>query len=69
MLKFILGIILYLFTFFDYAIAKNNTKDNSCKWENELQTPCVEINSYISNTSKFTKSSINRKIITKKQIN
>ena len=40
----------------------------ACKWENKSQIPCIEINSLLSNSSDFSKSGINKTIITKKQI-
>ena len=47
-------------------IVSNN--DYNCTWENRSDTPCLEIKGNISNSSKFSKSDINRIVITKKQI-
>ena len=64
---------LILFVFF-YLLIKNvyaNDASNNgyiCKWENQNNIPCVEIISSLSNSSAFSKSGINKTIITKKQI-
>ncbi len=64
-LVFFLILILFLKNI-SYSKEKNNSF--KCVWENENYTPCVEINSLIPNSSNFTKSSINKITITKKQI-
>lgn len=49
-----------------YAFETNNKY--YCKWDNQNNIPCVEINSLLTNSSEFSKSGINKTIITKKQI-
>ena len=67
MLKLILIIILnliYLKSSFSY---EDNVK-NQCKWENNSKIPCIELNSFLPNSSNLSKSGINKTIITSKQI-
>tara|TARA_B100001123_G_scaffold174431_1_gene200373 strand:+ start:88 stop:1956 length:1869 start_codon:yes stop_codon:yes gene_type:complete len=67
MLRLIAFIILNLF-FLNSSFGKEIDKKNSCSWDNRSKIPCVEIKGYLSNSSKFSRSGINKKIITKKQI-
>ena len=60
--------ILLNLIFFNISKANENVSSYSCKWDNKNGIPCVEINSFISNSSSFSKSGINKTIITKKQI-
>lgn len=63
-------IILIFLNFIYQNTCYSNEKFNnlSCKWENELNTPCVEITSFIPNSSNFSKSGINKITITRKEI-
>ncbi len=54
--------------FINFSYASENHSIYSCKWENKNKTPCIEIKSYIPNSSNFSKSGINKTTITKKQI-
>ena len=64
---FILNLFFLNFSLsFTFAFAKNDI--SSCKWENGSQIPCIEITSLLPNSSEFSKSGINKTIITKKQI-
>ena len=67
MLRLIAFIILNLF-FLNSSFGKEIDKKNSCSWDNRSKIPCVEIKGHLSNSSKFSRSGINKKIITKKQI-
>lgn len=65
--KLIIIIILkLLLSNFAYASEKSN--NYRCKWQNNMEVPCLEINSFLPNSSNLTNSNINRIIITKKQI-
>ena len=48
--------------------AKENNNRNNCIWENKNKIACIKIISFLSNTSTFSKSGINKTIITKKEI-
>ena len=63
--KLIIFIILSLL-FHNSSLANNN--NYSCTWENEFNSPCLEINSLVPNSSELSKSGINKITITKKQI-
>ena len=64
---FILNLFFLNFSLsFTFAFAKNDI--SSCKRENGSQIPCIEITSLLPNSSEFSKSGINKTIITKKQI-
>ena len=65
-LRIILFFALYFFTRNLYANEVNLS--SVCKWENKSTIPCVEIVGSLSNSSAFSKSGINKTIITKKQI-
>ena len=61
----------FLFVF--YFVVKNVYAEEtnsaySCKWDNKNKIPCVEIISLLPNSSDFSKSGINKTIISKKQI-
>ena len=63
----ILFLIINL-SIFNVSKANENNSNYSCKWENKNDVPCVEIVSLIPNSSRFSKSGINKIIFTKKQI-
>jgi vitamin B12 transporter len=65
MSRLIIFIILILI-YQNNSIANND--NYSCKWENKLESPCLQITSLIPNSSEFSKSGINKITITKKQI-
>jgi vitamin B12 transporter len=50
------------------AYATGNNLSYNCKWENKNTIPCLEIITSLSNSSAFSKSVINKTVITKKQI-
>lgn len=50
-----------------YAYSSENA-NAVCKWDNKDKIPCLEIKGQISNSSQFSKSGINKIVITKKQI-
>ena len=63
--------IVYLFfnlIFSNLVFAENKNSNYSCRWDNKNKIPCIEIISLTPNSSKFSKSGINKTIITKKQI-
>ena len=64
---------LYFFVFFiffiiNFSIASEKINKNQCSWVNDPIKPCIKIIKNINNTSKFTKYSINKYIITKEEI-
>ena len=61
-----LVIILINLFLFNNTVSSANL--DSCYWDYKDQIPCLEITSYISNSSEFSKSSINKIVINKKQI-
>ena len=65
-------IIRLLFIFFILTESlfsnENNSQKQDCSWSNRSDIPCINIESRISNSSKFTKNSINKTIITRKEI-
>tara|TARA_B100000965_G_scaffold21896_1_gene16475 strand:- start:3483 stop:5357 length:1875 start_codon:yes stop_codon:yes gene_type:complete len=65
--RLIIYIIFNLF-YLNFSFAYEKNDNSSCKWENRSQIPCIEINSLLPNSSDFSKSGINKTIITKKQI-
>ena len=67
MLKLFLFILLSLFIFKNSFCKETQLKDR-CTWDYKNNIPCLEINSHISNSSKYSKGGINKTIITKKQI-
>lgn len=64
MLKFLL-IFFFLIVNYSNSYGKNN---NSCNWDNKNQLPCIEIKAKSYNSSKYSKSGVNKIIITKQQI-
>ncbi len=60
-------VILTLF-YFNISFANEKNEINSCKWQNKSKVPCIEITSLLPNSSDFSRSGINKTIITKKQI-
>ena len=65
--RLIIYIIFNLF-YLNFSFAYEKNDNSSCKWENRSQIPCIEITSLLPNSSDFSKSGINKTIITKKQI-
>lgn len=65
-------IVKLLFIFFILTESlfsnENISQKQDCSWSNRSDTPCINIESQISNSSKFTKNSINKTIITRKEI-
>ena len=61
-------IFFLIFIFSNFSISGANTILNKCDWDNRDRKPCVNIEKNISNTSKFTSKSINKIVISKKQI-
>ncbi len=63
-------ILFILFNIFFCKISLSNEINNydQCNWNNKSNAPCLEIIGGISNTSKFSKSSINKVVISRKQI-
>lgn len=62
---------LIIFIFLNLLLHKFSLADNHnypCKWENKFNSPCLEINSLIPNSSKLSKSGINKITITRKEI-
>ena len=39
-----------------------------CSWDNRSNTPCLEISKNLSNSSKFSKTGINKIVISKEEI-
>ena len=58
--------IIFFILFFNNIVLSANL--NKCYWENKDKTPCLEITSFISNSSEHSKSSLNKIVINKKQI-
>ena len=53
------------------SISRSSSKDNidnSCKWDNKENLPCLEIKGHISNSSKYSKNGINKIVINKNEI-
>ncbi len=67
MLRLTFFVILKFFLL-ENVLASENIKNFSCEWDNDNQIPCVEIKKEISNTSQFSKSGINKIVISRKQI-
>ena len=64
-------LIAYLFfnlILSNLLFAEDKNSNYSCRWDNENKNPCIEIISLTPNSSNFSKSGINKTIITKKQI-
>ncbi len=58
--------VLVNILFFNNIVISANL--DRCYWDNKDQAPCVEIKNDISNSSEYSKSSVNKIIINKKQI-
>ena len=58
--------ILINILFFNNAALSANL--DGCYWDYKDQIPCLEISSYISNSSEYSKPTINKIVINKKQI-
>ena len=56
------------FIFSNLVFAEDQNSNYSCRWDNKNKIPCIEIISLTPNSSNFSKSGINKTIITKKQI-
>ena len=50
------------------SYVNGTTNNNSCSWDNRNEIPCISIINNTPNSSKFSKSGINKTVITKKQI-
>ena len=61
-------LIILNFICFKHVYAYESNSNYACKWENKKEIPCIEISSLIPNTSNFSKSGINKTVITKTQI-
>ena len=59
-------LILFYILFFNNIVLSANL--NNCSWDNKNKIPCLEITSFISNSSEYSKSSVNKIVINKKQI-
>ena len=66
-LKLILIIILNLI-FIKSSFSFEEKSKNECKWENNSKIPCIELKSFLPNSSNLSKSGINKTIISSKQI-
>ena len=64
MLRLILLILLFL-NLNQSSFAENKS---DCLWDNKKNIPCIQIKSFVTNSSKFTEKGIRKKIITRKQI-
>ena len=62
MLKIIFILINIIFINNSYG----DDQDNSCAWDNKNEISCLEIRSHISNESEFSRSGINKIVISKK---
>ena len=62
--------LLFMFFIFTESLFSNENilKKQDCSWSNRSVMPCINIESQISNSSKFTNNSINKTIITRKEI-
>ena len=58
-------VILYFITDHISAFAEKN---NQCDWDNRNYIPCLEINTSLTNSSKFSKSGVNKIVVSKQQI-
>jgi len=67
MSKSIIFLILSLVIFSTNSVSSDSS-NVECRWENKNNFPCIEITSFISNSSDFSKSGINKTTITRKQI-
>ena len=68
MLKLILIILIFFNQFFVVLGNENESYQENCIWDNQSNIPCIQITSSLNNSSSLSNSSINKTIITKKQI-
>ena len=61
MLRLVLLILIFL-NIYQISFSENQS---SCLWDNKQDIPCIQIKSYISNSSKFSETGIRKKIIKK----
>ena len=59
---------LIFFTGYSNANEKNSFIKNICEWENKINEPCITISKSLPNSSKFTKTNINKTIISRQDI-
>ena len=64
MFKLLILILPFLF----YQNISIGNEKNACSWDNRAEIPCLNITSNIPNSSKHSKSGLNKTIITKRQI-
>lgn len=68
-MRCLINIISIFFILTANTLANDNiSKEKDCSWVNKSGTSCIEIVSKIPNSSKFSKNSINKIIISKKEI-
>ena len=63
--------LIFILIIFLLSISRSSSKDNidnSCKWDNKENLPCLEIKGHISNSSKYSKNGINKIVINKNEI-
>tara|TARA_B100001109_G_C18847737_1_gene467708 strand:+ start:93 stop:1964 length:1872 start_codon:yes stop_codon:yes gene_type:complete len=60
------NLVLYLIFYPTFLIAME--KNFTCNWDNKNNIPCIEIRGNLSNSSKYSKTGINKIIISKKEI-
>ena len=68
MLKLILIILNFISKYSVVLGNENKSYEESCLWDNQSNIPCLQITSSLDNSSPISYSSINKTIITKKQI-
>ena len=68
-MSYVINFILIFFLLIANTFAKDEIlKEKDCSWKNKFGTSCIEIVSKIPNSSKLSKKSVNRIIISKKEI-
>lgn len=65
-LVFIINVIIFYSLTINISVFANNI--NQCEWDNRNYVPCLEINTSLTNSSKFSKSGVNKVVISKQQI-
>ncbi len=68
MLKLILIILIFISKYAVVLGNENKSYEENCLWDNQSNIPCLQITSSLDNSSPISYSSINKTIITKKQI-
>lgn len=61
---------VYAFMLIIFSILKSivlANDQNNCKWDN-LESPCLEINTNLPNSSKLSKNGVNKIVINKKKL-